>query len=259
MVSALNSHLEGCQKKNLFLLQLLKWAASFWVSQEKDNYDIFLHFCTIFPPGFKKPNKKHEKSRRLSKSETIKSRIQCSQSNSRHHWDLRRGCLTVPRQQPWTYPQQAVGSLHSRGKRQAGDLLCDFGWSCWTPASQSHRCLVTKEQSISHKPRQTWRSLKVRWKQAYSMCSSISWKMLLATTWGANLGRFLVIWWGTAFPADGRGQDNSQTPFLREKRAGRGCRAELGSLKDRLGIYEGQPSLEKAAFQAVMLLTQCCW
>lgn len=130
-------------------------------------------------------------------------------------------------------PQQAVGNLHSGGKRQAGDLPCDFGRSCWTPASQSHRCLVKKEPSISHKPRQTWRSLKVHRKQVYSMYSSISWKMLLATTWGANLGRFLAMQWGTAFPADGRDQDSSQTPFLREKRAGTGCRAKLGSLKDR--------------------------
>lgn len=118
--------------------------------------------------------------------------MQHSQSNSRRHWDLRRGCPTGPQRQPWMYPPQAAGSLHSRGKRQAWVLLCDFGWNCWTPASQSQRCLVTKEQTVSatnwdrHKE-----ASKIYRQQAYSIYPPISWKMSLLKTQRAYLVRCL--------------------------------------------------------------------
>lgn len=108
--------------------------------------------------------------------------------------------------------------------------------------------------SISHKRRQTWRSLKIHRQQAYSINSSISWKMFLVTTQRANLERCLghpvryswSNWW------QGPVQVLNTVPEGEE--SWEGMKVWAGKPRGQgLEKYEGQPSLEKAVFQAAML------
>lgn len=111
--------------------------------------------------------------------------------------------------------------------------------------------------SMSHKWRQTRRSLKIHRQQAYSIYSSISWKMFLVTTQRANLKRCLghpvrhsrFDWWQGPVQLLNTVPEGEESWEGMEDWTGKG---------QGLGKYEGQPSLEKAVFQAAMLLTQCC-
>ena len=113
--------------------------------------------------------------------------------------------------------------------------------------------------NISHKWRQTWRSLKIHRQQTYSLYLPTSWKMFLVIKQRANLERCLghPVRYSQSDCWQGPAQLLNTVPDGEER--WEGMRGWAGKpQRQGLGKYKGQSSLEQAVFQAAVLLTQCC-